>query len=59
MLSLGIHQLTEEECLSYYEALHESIIAILEDDRRKREDEERRKRLTAAIGQMKNRPGTI
>jgi hypothetical protein len=49
ILSLGIHQLTENECLTFYQVLHESIITILEDDRRKKEDDDRRKSLSDAI----------
>jgi hypothetical protein len=49
ILSLGIHQLTEDQCLAFYQVLHESIITILEDDRRRKEDDDRRKSLSEAI----------
>jgi hypothetical protein len=49
ILSKGVHELTEQDCLAFYDVLHESILVILEDDRRKREDEERRKRLSETI----------
>jgi hypothetical protein len=49
ILSLGIHQLTEDQCLAFYQVLHESIITILEDDQRRKEDDDRRKSLSEAI----------
>jgi hypothetical protein len=52
ILSKGIHELTEEECLSFYDVLHESILIILEEDKRKRDDEARRVKLSKAISQF-------
>jgi hypothetical protein len=49
VLSLGIHELTEDQCLAFYQILHESIVTILEDDRRKKDDDVRRKTLSDSI----------
>jgi hypothetical protein len=56
ILSVGIHQLTEDQCLAFYQVLHESIITILEDDGRKTEDEQRRNALSEAITKIQAIP---
>jgi hypothetical protein len=55
ILSAGIHELTEQQCLAFYDVLHESILVILEDDQRKQEDLERRVRLSEAISSFKSK----
>lgn len=54
ILSLGIHELSEEKCLAYFEVLKDSIIMILEDDKKKREEIDRRRSLQAAIDKFQH-----
>lgn len=49
ILSKGIHELTEEECLKAFEFLKQSIFFILEEDEHKRQMLERRKSAEKAI----------
>lgn len=42
LLSKGIHELEEDECLKFFTALKQGIIEILEERRQKAESEERR-----------------
>jgi hypothetical protein len=49
ILSLGVHELTEEKCLAFYDVLHESVTLILDEDARKQEEIARRDRLSKAI----------
>lgn len=49
VLSKGIHELSEEECLDAFEFLKQSIFFILDDDRRKKEELDSRRRAEAAI----------
>jgi hypothetical protein len=60
ILSMGVHSLDEETCLSFFEPLRQSIIMILEDDKRKQEELKgkkeklaRRDALRQAISQFK------
>ena len=53
ILSIGIHELKEETCLSYFEAIKQGIIMILEDDKLIREQIERRKIFSHAIANFK------
>jgi hypothetical protein len=53
ILSLGIHELNEEECLTAFEILKKSIIYILEEDIRKKEELAARKDLERAIASFK------
>jgi hypothetical protein len=48
-LSLGIHELTEEACLGYFDVMKESIAIILEEDQKKKEELALRERLKQAI----------
>jgi hypothetical protein len=55
-LSKGIHELNEDECLSYFGVLKSSIFMILEQDeenRRKREAEQELKKQLAILGESK------
>ena len=38
ILSLGIHELNEEDCLGFFSIVRKSVIFILEEDKRKREE---------------------
>jgi hypothetical protein len=49
ILSIGVHELDEETCLSYFEAMKQSIIIILEDDKKKTEELARRSMFSAVI----------
>lgn len=49
ILSAGIHELTEESCLSFFNVLKQSIIIILEEDKKKQEELQLRKQFTEAI----------
>jgi hypothetical protein len=49
VLSKGIHELSEEECLDAFEFLKQSIFFILDDDRRKKEELDSRQKAEAAI----------
>lgn len=52
ILSLGIHELEEEDCLKYFEALKQAIIIILEDDKKTKEELQRRQAFAAAIARF-------
>lgn len=54
ILSLGIHELEEEACLTYFEALKQAIIIILEDDKKTKEELERRKAFSAALAKFEH-----
>lgn len=45
ILSLGVHQLSEEECLKYFSILRASIIQILSEDYEAKQSTEARKKL--------------
>jgi hypothetical protein len=49
VLSLGIHELSEKQCLEFFEFLKLSTFYILDDDRRKREELDSRKKVEKAI----------
>lgn len=53
ILSIGIHELGEKECLGYFDVMRQSIVMILEDDKKKREDRERREVFKRAIADFK------
>ena len=48
-ISLGLHELTEEECLKDFEVLYKTIEMILDDDLRKKHELESRHELEKAI----------
>ena len=58
ILSKGVHELLEEECLKYFEVIKNGIELILDDKIEKEEKENRRKTLSASIasiaGEIKN-----
>lgn len=52
ILSIGIHALTEEKCLTYFEAMKQAIIIILEDDKKTKEEIQRRAIFAKAIAEF-------
>ena len=52
ILSKGVHELTEDECLKHFELMKETIICILEEALEKKEKEERMKKLSTAINEV-------
>lgn len=53
ILSIGIHELDEKACLTYFEVMKQAIIIILEDDKKTREDIARRATFAKAIADFK------
>lgn len=49
ILSVGVHELDEKTCLSWFEVMKQSIIIILEDDKKKKEELDRRAAFSQAI----------
>jgi len=49
ILSAGIHELTEEECLGDFEILRAAIVMMLDEDRRRKEELDQQQKLKAAI----------
>lgn len=49
ILSIGIHELDEKECLAHFEVIKASIIMILEEDKRKQEELARRDQISKAL----------
>jgi hypothetical protein len=52
ILSLGVHELNEENCLAYFEVMKNSITIILIEDQQKKEELEQRKKFSQAIKQF-------
>jgi hypothetical protein len=52
ILSIGIHELSEDACLSYFEVMKQSIFVILEDDKKKKEELDRRAIFSGAIAKF-------
>jgi hypothetical protein len=53
ILSIGIHELSEQACLGYFDVMRRSIIMILEDDKKVRDEKEQRKAFEKAIADFK------
>ncbi|MVT69939.1 hypothetical protein GPL21_33160 [Bradyrhizobium pachyrhizi] len=53
ILSLHIHELTEDDCRDFFDVAIKSIKFILRDEQRKREEEAERRELQAAIASVK------
>jgi hypothetical protein len=49
ILSIGVHELDEADCLKYFEVMKQAIIIILEDDKKKKEEIKRRAVFAKAI----------
>jgi hypothetical protein len=58
ILSLGIHELSEKECLDAFELLKHSTFFMLDDDRRKKEELEGRQRAEKAIAAFSDAKNT-
>ena len=52
ILSLGIHQLDEEECLGFYPVLYDCILLVLEDRLAQKEKEDTTKKAVASLGKI-------
>jgi hypothetical protein len=52
ILSLGIHQLDEEECLGFYPVLYDCIILVLEDRLAQKKKEEMTRKATASLNKI-------
>ncbi|NKM01320.1 hypothetical protein [Rhizobium leguminosarum] len=52
ILSVGIHELSEQDCLRYFNILKQSIVIVLEEDKKKKEELALRKQFSAAINQF-------
>ena len=53
ILSIGIHELDDTTCLSWFGAMKESVFFILEDDKKKREENKRRASFSGLIKDFK------
>lgn len=53
ILSSGVHELTEEQCRTFFPVARESILLILSENQRKKDEKTRRSALQAAIAQYK------
>jgi hypothetical protein len=49
ILSRGIHELDEQECLSFFEVMRASTVIILDEDKRKKEEKAQQEKLKKAI----------
>jgi len=49
ILSVGLHDLAETQCLAFFKVLRQSTVLILEEDKKKREELELQKELERAI----------
>lgn len=56
ILSQGIHELSDDQCLSFCPVLRSSIIVILEEDKKKKEEMARQKELERAIATFSTKP---
>ena len=52
IISKGIHELSEEECIDYFPVLHDLIIMILRQWEKIRRDEEEEKKISVALNQI-------
>ena len=52
IISKGIHELSEEECIEYFPVLKESILLILNEWEKKRKEIETKKRLNSSISKI-------
>ena len=56
ILSQGIHELEDEQCLAFFPILKASILIILEEDKKKQEEINRQKELERAIQSLNTKP---
>lgn len=52
IVSKGIHELSEDECISYFPVLKEAIFMILRQWAQKKQEQEDAKRLRASLSQI-------
>ncbi|MGY3143766.1 hypothetical protein ACVWYQ_000765 [Bradyrhizobium sp. USDA 3397] len=57
ILSLGIHELEEEQCLGFFRVLRQSLIIILEEDKKKKEELELQRQLEKEIAGFTHKTG--
>ena len=57
ILSKGIHELDEQECIDYFDTLFESIIMILDEILEKKATEAKQRTLTNKIAKIKGKFG--
>ncbi len=53
ILSFGLHELSEDECLKYFESVKMGIEIILDDEIKRKEEEEKVKNLTNEMSRIK------
>jgi hypothetical protein len=58
IMSLGVHELNEQECLSYFDVIKHAIIIILEEDKEKKKQLAMREKFSEAIKTFSTRPKT-
>lgn len=59
ILSKGIHELEENECLQYFEILKDSIFFILEENKQKKDQENAKKEVSAQLSTIKRKLSDI
>lgn len=52
ILSKGIHELSEQDCLNYFDLLKESIFIILDEEIRRVEEKKRKINLSKALNKI-------
>lgn len=52
IISKGIHELSEEECIEYFPVMKDSVLLILNQWEKKRKENETKKRLNASISKI-------
>jgi hypothetical protein len=57
VLSVGLHELTEEECARVYPLVEESVIAMLEETHTHAEKQKREKRIAEELGRISGQMG--
>lgn len=58
IMSLGVHELSEEQCIAFFPILRESTLTILDEDKRKKAELERRASLKKAIQNFEGGQGS-
>jgi hypothetical protein len=56
ILSVGVHELTDDECLAFFEVLKQSIVIMLEEDKKKKKELELRMKFSKAIKSFGSEP---
>jgi hypothetical protein len=58
ILSLAVHELSEERCLQFFPVIKASIVVMLDEDKKKKEELELRNSLKAAIAGFAPEPSS-